>query len=154
MSKKKVYILCGISGSGKSTAATTVTRDLPAEEYAIVSADKHMVDRSGKWQFDPTRLSLCHSICQEELYTALYAEVPIILVDNTNLVQMHRQLYIDAALKFGYEVTILVFDIETEVALKRNIHGVPRHTLETQRRKLDIAPGIYHITYEPINKVA
>jgi predicted kinase len=148
MNEKRVYLMVGISGSGKSTAAKKLTKEIP--DSVIVSADHHMVDATSKWSFDPTRLSLCHAICQERFHDAISRGVSTIIVDNTNLVSDHRAVYIDHALQNGYSVTILVFDIDIETALKRNVHGVPRHTLEAQRKKLDLKPGIYQMTYDPL----
>jgi len=151
MQTKTVYILAGINGSGKSTAAAKIIKDHP--KGVVVSADKYMVDAKGKWLFDPTRLGLCHSLCQEAFHEALHENQETIVVDNTNLCHDHRWVYAQHALSKGYDVTILVFDTEIETALKRNVHGVPRHTLENQKRKLDLAPGIYNLTFDPL-KVA
>jgi predicted kinase len=148
MNEKRVYLMVGVSGSGKSTAAKKLAEEIP--DTVIVSADHHMVDATGKWSFDPTRLSVCHATCQERFHDAIKRGVSTIIVDNTNLISEHRAVYTDHALQNGYSVTLLVFDIDIETALKRNVHGVPRHTLEAQHRKLDLKPGIYQITYDPV----
>lgn len=108
-----------------------------------------MVDDAGEWNFDPTKLGICHSLCQEKFHAALRSKIANILVDNTNLVNEHRVMYVEHALAAGYEVITLVFDTDIDTALSRNIHQVPRHTLENQRKKLDLKPGIYTQTFEP-----
>lgn len=147
---KRVIILVGISGSGKTTCVSAL-RDSCAKSnlsFASVSADDHMIDDAGNWKFDPARLGICHSICQEEYHSALKDKIDVIAVDNTNLCYEHRQAYEKAALEAGYDVMLKVLDVPLEVALERNKHGVPRHTLINQKNKLDIRPGVYHITYQ------
>lgn len=152
--RKLLYILAGINGSGKSTAAKKITEDMAPGSFKIVSADHYMVNEAGAWQFDPTKLGTCHSKCQEDFHKAISQQVQTIIVDNTSLVHEHRWIYAEHALAAGYDVTLLVFDTDIETALKRNIHGVPRHTLENQKRKLDLAPGIYTMTFDPMSRVA
>lgn len=145
--EKRVFIMAGINGSGKSTTAARVQKEFPSA--VIVSADNYMVDESGKWQFDPAKLGLCHSLCQEAFHEALNNKIPVVIVDNTNLCHEHRWVYEKHALERGYDVTVFVHDTDVDIAVKRNIHGVPRHTLENQKRKLDLAPGVYNLSFDP-----
>ena len=147
MNNRTVYLMAGISGSGKTRASRELIKGREALSE-IISADDFMVDASGKWYFDPTKLSLCHSQCQENFHAALKRGKEVIIIDNPNLVRAHRDIYQDHALAAGYDVVTLVFDVDIPVALKRTVHGVPRHTLENQKRKLDLRPGIYRVTYE------
>lgn len=144
-----VIILAGISGSGK----TTLSKQLCAASqtpFAVVSADDYMTDAEGNWCFDPTRLSTVHSRCQSAFHEALDAKIPLVIVDNTNLQDAHREPYIDRALQCGYTVRLIVLDTDIDTASKRNVHGVPRHTLANQKRRLDRDPGVYTLSYESL----
>ena len=148
MNNKKVYILSGIDGAGKTTLARKlVVEGTPGA--VIVSANDYMTDATGAWEFDPKRLSETHGKCQAAFHTAIKQGTEVIIVNNTNLVASHRDVYVNHALKCGYDVTILVLDVDLDTAAARNVRGVPLHTLEAQKRRLDLLPGIYTLGFTP-----
>jgi len=151
---KTVYILCGIEGSGKTTAAKKLATEDPGATTRIVSADDYMVNDRGEREFDPKRLSENHGKCQAAFHDAIKQGIERIIVDNTNLVASHRDIYVSHALQNGYDVVTMVFDTSIETAAARNVHGVPLHTLEMQRKKLDLEPGIYTLGFTPVGRVA
>ena len=57
---KQVKILCGVSGSGKTTYAKQLTADFMRVDerlFSIVSADNYFLDEKGDYQFKASELS-------------------------------------------------------------------------------------------------
>lgn len=77
----KVIILCGVSGSGKSTIAKEI-----GSGY-VVSADDFFM-ASGEYKFDPTMLPAAHGQCLRDFVGCLQYGCDTIVVDNTNTTMM------------------------------------------------------------------
>lgn len=138
---KKVIVMVGLPGSGKSTYTKVVLREHPYAE--IFSADDYMIDTSGNYCFDPNRLGACHSACLREFTNKIIEDRndnlfnpdydSVLIVDNTNLTNVERAPYISLALAFGYEVDVITVQAQgmsmADLA-KRNTHGVSEETLQ------------------------
>ena len=135
---KKVVMLVGASGSGKST---WVSKQDPG---VIVSAD-HFFMKDGQYQFDPSLLPQAHAACLSAFTKALEAQEPLIYVDNTSTRAWERKPYVDAAKKAGYEVWLRVFRIDPEIAASRNQHGVPLEAIKKMDARIDVPEGYYKI---------
>lgn len=155
---KKVTILSGVSGSGKSKYAGTLLLEytsstgLTLEEMlrlpkgdkrataAYCSADMYFVDAQGKYNFDPTKLSDAHGACMREFISSLQNETEMVVVDNTNTTAVEIAPYILVAQAYGYEVEIITVMCETDADIKacaaRNSHGVPEGGIFAQHRRL------------------
>lgn len=124
MKEKEVVIMRGPSGSGKSTYAKK--RYFGA---VIVSADDFFTDTIGDYHFDPTRLGEAHQDCFCRFIDALITEVPVIVVDNTNIRRWQYDSYLKLAMNYGYEITILEFMPKTiddlRLCASGNAHDVP-----------------------------
>lgn len=139
----KIVILSGIPGSGKSTYAKHV-----ASRYrgTVVSADDYFVRSDGVYRFNPKGLSDAHGECFKKYLDALSTMTKnsgCVIVDNTNLTEWQISPYVLAAQAHGFglpdpyasgdmnahEVTIVRVNCEPDVALKRQIHGVPEKNL-------------------------
>ena len=150
---KKVIIMVGLPGSGKSTYIKTILREHPYAE--IFSADDYMIDTIGNYHFDPNRLGACHSAClyeftnkitfedrNDNLFNSDYDSVhdSVLIVDNTNLTNIERAPYISLALAFEYEVEVITVQAKgltmADLA-KRNVHGVSEETLQRMVDKQD-----------------
>lgn len=121
---KTVIILCGISGSGKSTR---IAKLYP--EAAVCSADHYfMVD--GEYRFDPSKLPQAHGSCLKQFVSCLQGRLPdgqppTVVVDNTNTTVAEVAPYAALALAYGYDLRIEILKVDPEVAAARNLHGVP-----------------------------
>ncbi len=110
-------IIRGISGSGKSTYASTL-------EGVICSADDHfLID--GKYRFDFRQLTEAHASCFRKAQAALGAGENVI-IDNTNTQVWEMSPYVMLANVCGAEIRIIRVDCDPEVAAERNTHGVPK----------------------------
>jgi predicted kinase len=136
---KKVIIMRGLPGSGKSHYVEENYADAcshnPNGGY-VCSAD-HFFERlalkEGKTYeevFQPWMLSQAHADCLYEFITALAANEPVVIVDNTNTTHWEYMNYIAIATCLAdYEVEIIEVPCPGIQSLKkfhtRNSHGVP-----------------------------
>ena len=133
---KKLVILRGCSGSGKSTVA----KSLPSPKV-ICSADQYFLDSDGHYNFDPKQLHLAHTFCRGMCKGAMEAEANLVIIDNTNIQRRDYVVYITLAKQYGYDVEEVVvgeFDeasVETYAA--RNTHGVPKATIQKMAQRFE-----------------
>jgi len=78
---KILYIMRGVSGSGKSFKA----KQLAGENGVICSADDFFVEKGkGEYAFDPNLLGEAHQQCQDRATQAVQQGLSPIIIDNTN----------------------------------------------------------------------
>jgi predicted kinase len=123
MKNKTVYIMQGVSGSGKSTYAASLN------PRHVVSADDYFVNEAGEYGFDAALLPEAHAECLRRFVSlvTIGAEGPIV-VDNTNTTNAEIAPYYALAESYGYEPTIVSVFCDPKVAHLRNQHGVPLET--------------------------
>jgi predicted kinase len=118
---KRLIIMRGISGSGKSTWARKNHPDA-----VVCSADHFFLDaRTGVYAFNPAKLGEAHLDCWRKTLEWIQANAPVIVVDNTNTQLWEMSPYVQMGNAFGYEVLIVRVDTPVDVAAARNTHGVP-----------------------------
>ena len=133
---KKVVILRGISGSGKSTYGKTHYPDA-----VVCSADAHRMQKvtnpdgttSRVYRFDASMVGADHSNCLNDFIVEIERGSPLIVVDNTNIRLWEIQNYVKLARIFGYVIEIvemtLYFNDDAKLCAQRNIHEVPEETV-------------------------
>ena len=145
-----VVLVVGISGSGKSTKINKglqYHRD-HKQTYGICSADHFWIQPDGSYKFDFTKLGDAHKQCQKNFRYLLSEGIDYIYVDNTNLTKKERSFYLNAAKEAGARIIVTVFPVDVDLSEARNVHGVPRATLEAMAKKIDLTPGMYSVLYE------
>lgn len=91
--------------------------------------------KGGVYQFVPGKLGEAHAACMR-LFIAYLSQAthphfnpvgkePIVIVDNTNTTVVEIAPYYSVAKAFGYDVEIVLFDVDPQVCTKRNTHDVP-----------------------------
>jgi predicted kinase len=124
--ERKLYIMIGLPGSGKSTFIKTLNNP------TICSAD-HYFEKSGEYKFDINKLGSAHQECKNKCLDSMLMSKPLIVIDNTNLNDKERKPYEDMAEKYGYEIVYILFEPNKkniETLAKRNLHGVTAAKLE------------------------
>jgi predicted kinase len=139
---KRVYLMRGLPGMGKSTVAKALadahTNGDPADrvEPVIVSADDYFVQTDGTYAWDRTKLNLAHSQCMSRFDAALKKGVEVVIVDNTNIKRRDFAYYQGLAHEMGYQFfEVAVGNLDVEASTTRNKHGVPRETVERMARE-------------------
>lgn len=98
----KLILMRGVSGSGKSTLAQKIADDVSV----IYSTDDFfMVD--GQYRFDPKRLGEFHAENVNRTKDAMVEKCPCIIIDNTNTQAWEMKPYVELAVSYGYEVSIV-----------------------------------------------
>lgn len=127
-------IMRGVSGSGKSTMADYI-QAVYEDEIEIVSAD-HYFMVGDEYRFDSSKLGEAHAQCMKRFYGALETKMSIV-VDNTNIKNEHFIEYLESASNNGYRIGVIEVGAVNLPFLpdkyeERNVHSVPRKTIERQ----------------------
>jgi predicted kinase len=123
----KVYILRGVSGSGKSTFASRLSKN------KIVHSTDDYFYKNGKYRFDISKLEYFHKKNFEEFVKSLKKRKRNVVVDNTNLLCSFANPYIQKAKEHGYRVILVEFQPKgREFHYKRNVHRVPKSVISYQ----------------------
>ena len=133
---KKLYIVRGVPGSGKSTFAL----NLVGSDFLVCEADKYfMVD--GEYKFDGSKLKEAHESCRTMVETYMkdslvndqfYREIA---VSNTFTQEWEMQPYFDLAKQYGY----MVFSIIVENRHGgENQHGVPAEAIQRMKDRFNV----------------
>ncbi len=122
----RVYILRGVSGSGKST----FTKKL---KNATIHSTDLFFYKGRKYRFDIKKLKYFHNKNFEEFKKSLKKRKRNIVLDNTNLVFEQIKPYIDEAKMAGYKVILVDFLPKgREYHYKKNTHNVPKKVISNQ----------------------
>ena len=145
--EKRVYILRGLPGMGKTTIAELLRDHHHNSTAVICSADQyHMVKNKEtgekEYKYNPKRIGLCHQLCQRKFHRSVEAKIPVIVLDNTNLIYDDYRLYEQVALKAGYKVfEITVGSLDVQTSFERNSHDVPMDTIQKMAKRFEFVVG-------------
>lgn len=133
---KKLYIVRGLPGSGKSTFAEA----LVGSDFLVCEADKYFIV-DGEYKFDGTKIKQAHEWCRNRVETYMkdslvndqfYREIA---VSNTFTQEWEMESYYKLAEQYGYMVfSIIVENRHGGV----NQHGVPTDKLEQMKNRFEI----------------
>ena len=133
---KKLYIVRGLPGSGKSTFAES----LVGSDFLVCEADKYFIV-DGEYKFDGTKIKQAHEWCKNRVKTYMkdslvndqfYREIA---VSNTFTQEWEMESYYKLAEQYGYMVfSIIVENRHGGV----NQHGVPAEKLEQMKNRFEI----------------
>jgi predicted kinase len=132
---RRLVMPIGLPGSGKSTLALQMARDRPEGTRAVICSTDDFFVVNGDYKFNPGKLGEYHARNFQKFALALADGVELVIIDNTNLREEHREPYLRLAKAMGYTVEMPVVGEFTPEACQtyagRNVHGVP---LEGLRR--------------------
>jgi predicted kinase len=133
---KKLYIVRGLPGSGKSTFAEA----LVGSDFLVCEADKYFIV-DGEYKFDGTKIKQAHEWCRTKVETYMkdslvndqfYREIA---VSNTFTQEWEMEAYYKLAEQYGYMVfSIIVENRHGGV----NEHGVPADKLEQMKNRFEV----------------
>jgi adenylate kinase family enzyme len=139
----KLVVMRGAPGQGKSTLANKLLSEhltKPGSTGIICSADQYYM-KSGKYQWDATKIHLAHGECRANCRDALKNRIEVIFIDNTNTdTQKEALWYVMAGAVFGYDIHFLSpqtdwMDDPALLAMK-NRHGVPEQKCKAMLDKI------------------
>lgn len=142
MQRRRIIILRGIPGSGKSSYAKRLISKLNGIfglRVSVCSADDYFIDDSGNYVFDREKLGHAHGYCKREVESGCRSGADYIVVDNTNTRYREMRPYHNIAEKYDYEVIVRVignFDSESiKTYAARNVHNVPISVIENMAKR-------------------
>lgn len=130
---KKLILMRGLPGSGKSTLA----KELAGQFGQVFSTDDFFIDLDGNYFFIGNVLGKAHDWNQRRSLAALHANIPTIVIDNTNTTVRELLSYLPH-IKLARELhyTVSIREPETEWRFKANelfargTHNVPQKHIE------------------------
>lgn len=136
---KKLILMRGLPGSGKSTKA----KELAGDGGQIFSTDDFFcMNTDGEYRFDGNKLGQAHSWNQRRSLEAMKIGIPIVVIDNTNTTLRELRSYtehISLAAQLGYTVSIeepeTSWQFDVEQLVKKNSHGVPEAAIQRMLRR-------------------
>jgi predicted kinase len=142
---KTLYLMQGVSGSGKSTIANMI---LEFCEYnnnikcEIASTDDLWYDEFGKYHFDASRLGEMHSKNQNYVKSLMQKNIENVIVDNTNMTNKEAKPYLMLAKEFGYIVQVITVSCPLSIAKERNSkrnidRKVPNSVIDNQYNRFE-----------------
>ena len=133
---KVLYIVRGLSGSGKSSIARELVNNIwDSESETFIkdfySADDYFTDEKGNYNFDPSKLKEAHEECQKNVELAMQRDcVRKIAVANTFSQAWEAEPYLKLAEKHGFNPFIL--ECQNDFG---NIHGVPQESIDAMKER-------------------
>lgn len=123
---KKLYIIRGVPGSGKSTFAKTL--GVPYYE-----ADMYF-EHGGEYKFDKELLPRAHSWCFRKVRESMDKGVDV-AVSNTFTRRWEMKRFIESATERGYKVVVVEC-----LHNFQNVHAVPDEKVEIMRNRWQEIP--------------
>jgi predicted kinase len=149
---KKLIILRGIPGAGKTTFAQFLASSLDLDtDVAICAADDYFYEEDGTYNYDGSQAHNAHLSCQQNVEIAMqrgfsafrdwvngdrqHEPKSVVIVHNTTTTPKELKTYTDLATQYGYEVTSLI--VENRHG-NRSVHNVPDETLGRMIKRFDV----------------
>ena len=128
---KKLILLRGLPGSGKSTFAKSISN----ESTGHIESDMFFV-KDGEYKFDGSKIKDAHNWCQDVVEHWMNSnEFETIIVSNTFTQEWEMKPYMDMAKEWEYQVfSIIVENRHGGV----NQHGVPDEKLQQMNDRFEI----------------
>ena len=134
-------IFRGLPGSGKSTVSKYVQGCFQAGNTQVVRVctDEVLEMCEGSYLWAGHKMRLYHGIAFKMVCLSFNNDVPVVLLDNTNIQTKDYEHYITDARQKGYDVRVFVigeFSQQTiDLCVERNSHNVPRDAIERMARR-------------------
>jgi NEDD4-binding protein 2 len=140
---KKLYIMIGVSGSGKSTKSRELARyhlDKGENVYILSADDYWLMLGRGYYNYQASRIGEAHLWNLRRFENAIRDNSDkVIIIDNTNLERRSMKNYAIPAYENGYEVEALAINpLDNHIMWERNSHGVAYETICRMRHKYDL----------------
>nr|WP_245223630.1 AAA family ATPase [Ruegeria sp. HKCCSP346] len=120
-----LYLLRGPSGSGKTTFANTLLKAGIVDH--VFEADDWMVDDTGNYKHDRSRLKYCHAECQRRTKQALERGENV-AVANT----LTKRWEVECYTQMTPNVTVITMEGRFP-----NVHDVPEDIVALQRVRME-----------------
>lgn len=121
---KKLYIIRGAPGSGKTTRAKSLNFPYHYE------ADMYFM-QDGEYKFDRTKIASAHAWCKSMVEDAMTTGSDVV-VSNTFVKKWEYAVYEELAKKYSYTVTVEIMTGNYE-----NVHEVPSEIVQRMKQNFE-----------------
>lgn len=129
---KKLFLLRGLPGAGKSTLAKSISNALTGH----FEADMYFVDEHGNYNFDASKLRDAHEWCKRQVESVMGLHgLDTVIVSNTFTQEWEMQPYFKMAERYGYTIFSLIVENRH---CGVNEHGVPEEKLEQMKNRFEV----------------
>lgn len=125
---RKLTIVRGWSGSGKSTHAEAIQ---PDSHKRVAADDFPGFHETGTYVYVPWRIGEAHNFCRKRVLMLMRGGADHIVVHNTFVNEWEWEVYVDMAQDYGYDV-----HYHRCVGEFQNVHGVPDDKVGFQKRDI------------------
>lgn len=134
---KKLVIIRGIPGSGKSTHASGLIKAYQSEgrTTAHFEADMFFTHEDGSYHWNPKQIGFAHQWCQNKVREALQ-NCDVVIVSNTSVKKKDVDIYVKIAEEAGAK-----YDIYRMFGQYPNVHAVPAETVQKMLESFEDYPG-------------
>jgi predicted kinase len=122
MDKLRVFILCGLVGSGKSTWANAQAKN--SSNLFVINKDALRQMLYGEYAYRPESESVIR-VTAENIFRLCLGRETSVIIDETNLTRKKRDEYLKIARVYRAETTLVVFP-EKEWNLLNRMDSDPR----------------------------
>lgn len=120
----KLVLVTGLPGSGKSYLAAKLAKE---HDGVVLSTDDFFM-KDGGYKWTGSFISDAHKWNQGRCFLEMFKGTPLIIIDNTNLSSWQMEIYVDAAVRHGYDWDLVEpktsWKNDPIECAKRNVHLV------------------------------
>lgn len=131
---KKLILLRGLPGSGKTTLAEFLKHEI--DDCIAIAADDYFLNSEGEYIFKLEDLHKAHTRCKAIVLGNMSISTGTIIVHNTNTTEKEMKEYFELAKEHGYEVTSLIVENRHGSS---SIHDVPKETLIKMKERFHVS---------------
>lgn len=132
MNKPVLYLIRGVSGSGKSSLARDMVDSCMVDIH--YEADMYFMSDLGDYRWNPAELGNAHKWCQEQTQLRLSMGWDV-AVSNTSTTEAEVETYRKIAEECNARFVSLVVESRHD---GKNIHGVPPEKVEQMRKRFSV----------------
>jgi len=140
---KKLYLVRGLPGSGKSTLGDILKGEngskFEADTFFMVKKENgEVIDRhveNGVYDYDKDLIGNAHSDCLSRTENSMSNDVENVVVTNTFTQEWEMEKYYELAIKYDYQVFSIIVENRHGGIDK---HNVPNKSLKNMERRFDI----------------
>lgn len=116
---KKLILMSGVPGSGKSTWANKYKEQHPNDKILIVSSDEIRKEIGGNYQYFKEEERVWNTFINRCLEFGRLNEKATVILDATNLTNYYRKMYYEKTQIFDYHV-LVSFNLPVDLVFKQN----------------------------------
>lgn len=152
--KKRIIILRGVPGSGKTAVAEEIAEKYPKRKVKIISTDDFWyLNEQKEYRFNPKNLYKAHTWNQERFAKLIkQKKLWCIIVNNTNTEKWEMRPYVKTALEGGYNniefvqpVTYRWINKDVETCFKTQKYNVPKHVIQAMVDRFDNHVNLHNL---------